>query len=70
MGLSHESKSQQNGVSSMVVAVKNGKVRICIDPRDLNNAILREHHPIKTVEDVASNGTATTKCTAHIKTAS
>ena len=39
----------------MVVAVKNGKVRICIDPRDLNKAILREHHPMKTVEEVASN---------------
>ena len=42
-------------VSSMVVAVKNGKVRICIDPRDLNKAILRGHHLMKTVEEVASN---------------
>ena len=31
-------------VSSMVTVLKpNGKPRICIDPRDLNNAIQREH---------------------------
>ena len=31
-------------VNSMVTPIKsNGKVRICIDPRDLNKAILREH---------------------------
>ena len=39
----------------MVVNVKNGKVRICIDPWDLNKAILREHHPMKTVEEVTIN---------------
>ena len=26
-------------VSSMVTVVKKGKIRICIDPRDLNKAI-------------------------------
>ena len=41
-------------VSSMVVALKKDKVRICIDPRDLNKAIKREHHPMKTVEEVVS----------------
>lgn len=40
-------------VNSMVTVTKaNGKVRICIDPRDLNRAILREHFPLKTIEDV------------------
>ncbi|MCG7877651.1 MAG: RNase H-like domain-containing protein, partial [Candidatus Thiodiazotropha endolucinida] len=40
-------------VNSMVAAPKpNGKIRICIDPRDLNKAILREHYPMKTIEDV------------------
>lgn len=31
------------------------KVRICIDPRDLNKAIKREHYPMKTIEEVISN---------------
>ncbi|MCG8047630.1 MAG: RNase H-like domain-containing protein [Candidatus Thiodiazotropha endolucinida] len=40
-------------VNSMVVVPKsNGKVRICIDPRDLNKAVLREHYPMKTIDDI------------------
>ncbi|XP_041369667.1 uncharacterized protein K02A2.6-like [Gigantopelta aegis] len=38
----------------MVAVVRNGKVRICIDPSDLNKVMLREHHPMKTVEEVVS----------------
>ena len=42
-------------VNSMVTVVKpNGKLRICIDPRDLNKAIKREHYPMKTIEEIAS----------------
>ena len=33
---------------------KNGDVRICLDPRDLNKALKRPHHPMRTVDDVAS----------------
>ncbi|XP_028408202.1 uncharacterized protein LOC114530780 [Dendronephthya gigantea] len=41
-------------VNSMVVVQKpNGAVRLCIDPRDLNAAMKRSHHP-KTVDEVAS----------------
>ncbi|CAG2235185.1 unnamed protein product [Mytilus edulis] len=29
----------------LTVIKSNGKIRICIDPRDLNKAILREHYP-------------------------
>lgn len=39
-------------VSSMVLSVKNDKARICLDPRDLNKVISREHHPMKSIEDV------------------
>ncbi|XP_033745588.1 uncharacterized protein K02A2.6-like [Pecten maximus] len=40
-------------VNSMVTVSKpNGKIRVCVDPRDLNKAILREHYPMKTVEDI------------------
>ena len=28
--------------------------RICIDPHDLNEAVLREHHPMSSIEDIAS----------------
>lgn len=42
-------------VNSMATVQKpNGKLRICIDPRDLNKAILREHYPLRTVEEVVS----------------
>lgn len=43
-------------VSPIVVVKKpNGKVRICLDPRELNKAILREHYPLKIVEELAAN---------------
>ena len=41
-------------VSSMVAVVRNGKVRICMDPSDLNKVIKREHHPMRTIEEVVS----------------
>ncbi|CAC5366972.1 unnamed protein product [Mytilus coruscus] len=41
-------------VNSMETVIKpNGKIRICVDPRDLNKAILREHYPLKTVEVIS-----------------
>ena len=42
-------------VSSMVTVVKGDKVRICLDPKDLNKAIKREHYPIPTVEEVVAS---------------
>ena len=40
-------------VNSMVTIVKpNGTLRICIDPRDLNKSIRREHYPMQTIEEV------------------
>ena len=41
-------------VSSLVVVQKpnSGKLRICLDPRDLNRAILRPHYPSRTIEDI------------------
>ena len=39
-------------VSSMVAAKKKNteELRICIDPRDLNKALMRPHHPLKTIK--------------------
>ncbi|KAJ8366207.1 hypothetical protein SKAU_G00150380 [Synaphobranchus kaupii] len=41
-------------VSSMVVVTCKDKIRICIDPSDLNVAIKREHYPMRTTEEVVS----------------
>lgn len=42
-------------VNSLVVVEKPNKdVRLCLDPRDLNKSVLREHYPMKTVEEVAA----------------
>lgn len=39
-------------VSSMVATHKKNseEIRLCIDPKDLNKALLRPHHPMRTVE--------------------
>ena len=42
-------------VSSMVVVrEKNGDVRICIDPRDLNKAVKRCLYPMPTMEEIVA----------------
>ena len=42
-------------VHSLVVAKKKkNKLRVCMYPSDLNRAVLREHFPMQTVEDVIS----------------
>ena len=42
-------------VSSMsIVSKPDGSVRICLDPRELNNAIKRAHYPMPTLQDVAT----------------
>ena len=40
-------------VNSLVTVLKpNGKIRLCIDPKDLNRAIKREQYPMKTIDEV------------------
>ena len=42
-------------VSSMVVVQKrNGDIRVCLDPRDLNMAIKRQYYHVPTLESVTS----------------
>ena len=42
-----------DSVNSLVIREKeNGRLRLCLDPKDLNNAIKREHHPIPTLEEI------------------
>ena len=41
-------------VNSFVVVKKKGseEIRLCLDPRDLNKSIMREHYPMKTREQI------------------
>lgn len=41
--------------SLMIVEKKNGTLRICIDPKDLNLAMQRSHYPTPTLEDITNN---------------
>ena len=50
-------------VSSMLVVVKPEKLRICIDPRNLNGAICREHYQMPTIEKLATRLTNAKKFT-------
>lgn len=38
------------GAPTVVVHMKNGNVRICVDCTTLNKSVLREYHPIPSVE--------------------
>ena len=44
-------------VNSFVVVKKKGtdEVRLCLDPRDLNKSIMREHYPTKTREEILAD---------------
>ena len=38
----------------VVVPKKNRTLCICLDPKDLNKAILHEHYPLPTIDDIAT----------------
>ena len=39
-------------ISNIIMTVKTGKIRVCIDPRDLNKAIRRPKHQMPTLEGI------------------
>jgi hypothetical protein len=39
----------------VVIPKKNGEVRVCVDMRRANEAVLRSRHPIPTVDDIIQN---------------
>ena len=48
-------QSPTDWVNAMVIIEKpNGKLRICLDPRPLNQAIKRHHYPLPTAEEIFS----------------
>lgn len=56
-------------VNSMVIVEKpNGQLRICLDPKDLNEAIIRPHYKMPTVDEVTvrlNNSTTFSKLDAR-----
>jgi len=42
-------------ISSFVAVKKPNKLRICIDRKDLNKALKRNHFPLKTIDDILPN---------------
>ena len=54
LGVIEKQSEPTSSVNSIVTVIKPHKLRICIDPRDLNHAIRRENHPLPTVEEVVS----------------
>ena len=49
----HEATDWLN--SLVVTEKKNGDLRLCIDPRDLNKAVKRHYFQIPTLKDITSN---------------
>jgi hypothetical protein len=53
MGVIRKVEEPTPVVSNMVIARRNGKMRICIDPTDVNKNVLRRHYPLRTIEEIA-----------------
>ena len=51
-GILKEVNEATNWISSFVAVKKPGKLRIFIDPKDLNKALKRNHYYIKTLDDI------------------
>ena len=55
MGIIEKVEKSTDWVNSLVVVEKpNGKLRICLDPRSLNQAIKRQHYRLPTTEEIIS----------------
>ena len=56
LGVIKRAEEPTDWVSCMVATrKKNGDIRVCLDPRGLNRALKRPHHPMKTIEEVISD---------------
>ena len=53
LGIIEKCDEPTDWLSPLVYVEKpNGKLRICLDPRNLNNAIKREHYQLPTAESI------------------
>lgn len=39
----------------MVIVMKNNKIRICLDQKNLNQALRRPHYQMPTIDDILPN---------------
>ncbi|GFR93511.1 hypothetical protein ElyMa_000894400 [Elysia marginata] len=54
LGVIRKENEPTDWVNSLAFSRKaNGKLRICLDPKDLNKVIKRTHHKIPTLEDIS-----------------
>jgi hypothetical protein len=61
MGVIEKISEPTEWVNSLVLVPKaNGTVRICIDPKDLNQAIKRQQYPLPTIADIRTRLTGAT----------
>ena len=51
-GIIVKETSPTEWISSMVVVAKPNKIRICLDPKDLNKAVLRPKYQMPTLEEI------------------
>ena len=47
-----KAEGQTAWVSPVVIVPKKNNIRLCVDKRQANEAVIREHHPIPTVDEV------------------
>ena len=53
LGIIQPIKDPTDWVSSLVTVIKpNGKLCLCLDPKDLNKAIKKEHYKLPTTEEI------------------
>lgn len=55
LGVIEPVKEPTPAVSPMVVVRRSKKIRICLDPSDVNKNILRRHFPLNTLEEIAAD---------------
>lgn len=69
LGIIKKVTTPTDWVNSLVTVEKtNGSLRVCLDPKDLNNAIKRPHYPNRTLDDILpelSNATVFSKFDAR-----
>ena len=54
-GIIHRVTEPTKWVNSMVIVPKkDGSLRLCLDPKELNSCIQREHYPLPTIEEIAT----------------
>ena len=55
LGIIEKVEKSTDWVNALVVVSKsNGKLRVCLDPQPLNQAIKRHHYRLPTAEDISN----------------